>query len=552
MRISIALVLAGLSIAGTLQAQGTCTAPPLNMVSWWPGDGNYNDIIGGNNGTPVGGVTFGSGEVGQAFSFNGVSSYVDIGSPSSLNIQGPITVDAWVNPSLLVTSAGQAIFSQISGDYNLGEVELKIDPAGDFIWFRRPTQGSQSIEFVNTSILAVAGVWQHVTGVYDGANYQLYVNGVLEASTTQSGVSLGSGPDMTIGTDNQFVEWFVGLIDEVEVFNRALSSSEIQAIFNAGSAGKCKGLTFSPVSLTFSGLDVGTTSPPEVLTVTNVFSIPVAIFSIISNGDFAVQSSTCPISPSTLASGSSCTVDVTFTPSAPKQRTGTLTFTSSAPASPQAIVLTGTGIGPGAQLFPASLTFGSQLIGTFSPAKTVTLKNTGNAPLEIPGNGILTTGPFSQTNTCGTTLNAGASCGIFVSFGPAVKGPATGTLSITDNAPGSPQIVPLKGAGTVVKLSPTSLKFGNQMVGTTSSPQTVTLTNTSTTALASVSIGITGSNSGDFAQTNTCGTRIRPGSSCTITVTFTPTTQGARTAAVSVSDNGGGSPQTVLLAGTGT
>jgi hypothetical protein len=128
----------------------------------------------------------------------------------------------------------------------------------------------------------------------------------------------------------------------------------------------------------------------------------------------------------------------------------------------------------------------------------------------------------------------------------------TGSLSITDNEPGSPQSVTLAGTGTYIQLSPTGLNFGNQPVGTTSLAKKATMSNKGGTAVSIRSISIGGADAGDFAETNTCGTSLASGASCFITVTFTPSVTGKRTAAVLVKDNGGGSPQQVQLSGTGT
>ena len=104
----------------------------------------------------------------------------------------------------------------------------------------------------------------------------------------------------------------------------------------------------------------------------------------------------------------------------------------------------------------------------------------------------------------------------------------------------------------MVSLSAKKLFFGDQPVGTSSTPQNVTLKNLGSTQLNFTGITITGTNAGDFSQTNTCGSSIAAGSNCTITVTFAPTAKGTRKATVSVSDDGGGSPQKVSLTGTGT
>jgi hypothetical protein len=141
-----------------------------------------------------------------------------------------------------------------------------------------------------------------------------------------------------------------------------------------------------------------------------------------------------------------------------------------------------------------------------------------------------------------------------VTFTPSASGSRTASVSITDNASGSPQTVSLSGTGTaaLVSLSPTSLAFGNQPVGTTSAAQSLTLSNTGNAALSITSLALTGSNASDFAQTNTCGSSVAGGANCTISVTFTPSGSGSRTASVSITDNASGSPQTVSLSGTGT
>ena len=140
-----------------------------------------------------------------------------------------------------------------------------------------------------------------------------------------------------------------------------------------------------------------------------------------------------------------------------------------------------------------------------------------------------------------------------VTFRPKIKGTRTGTLSFTDNAPGSPQTVPLTGAGTVVQVGPGSLDFGNQPVGTRSAPQTITLTNLGQQPLTITAINLTGTNPADFNRTTTCSfvTPLAPGASCTISVSFRPTATGSRTASVTIKDNGGGSPQQVPVSGTG-
>src|SRR5207244_913061 len=143
--------------------------------------------------------------------------------------------------------------------------------------------------------------------------------------------------------------------------------------------------------------------------------------------------------------------------------------------------LTGTGVTPVASLAPSSLTFGNQQVGATSAASPVTLSNTGSGALAITS--IAVSGDFGQTDTCGGSLAAGANCTTNVTFTPTASGARSGTLTVTDNAVSNPRTVLLAGTGItgspVVALSPSSLAFGNQLVGTTSVAKAVTLSNTS-------------------------------------------------------------------------
>src|SRR4029077_19294133 len=118
------------------------------------------------------------------------------------------------------------------------------------------------------------------------------------------------------------------------------------------------------------------------------------------------------------------------------------------------------------------LTFGDQQVGTKSASQTVTLSNTGSGQLTITS--IAASGDFAATTDCGSTLDSGASCSIFVTFTPTAVGPLSGLITITDDGAGNPQTVPLNGNGVGVaaaSVSPTNLTFPDQAVGTTSAPQ---------------------------------------------------------------------------------
>ena len=198
---------------------------------------------------------------------------------------------------------------------------------------------------------------------------------------------------------------------------------------------------------------------------------------------------------------------------------------------------------------PTPIRFPDQLVGTTSSAQTVTLTNTGTTALTISSTTLK--GPFDLNSTCGATVAPGARCAMSVTFSPTSQGTKSGTISIIDSASSKPQVIVLTGAGTVVELTPGSLKFGAQKVGTTSAAQKVQLTNTGTTILNIRKIEISGAQSQEYSQTNHCSSSLAAGTSCTIQVTFTPHKTGTRIAQIDLTDSGGGSPQKISLRGTG-
>ena len=206
-------------------------------------------------------------------------------------------------------------------------------------------------------------------------------------------------------------------------------------------------------------------------------------------------------------------------------------------------------------LSPGSLTFSSQSVNTSSPAQTVRLTNTGTAALGLGS--ISVTGPqaddFNLVSACGASLAVNASCTVSISFRPVSVGSKRASISIKDNASGSPQSVALLGTGVAgsAKLSATQLTFASQSVGTASGVQTVTLTNTGTVALTLTSITVKGGQADDFILAKTCGASLAVNASCVLSVTFKPVSVGTKQAMISIMDNVSGSPQVVALLGTG-
>src|SRR5205085_79604 len=219
--------------------------------------------------------------------------------------------------------------------------------------------------------------------------------------------------------------------------------------------GPAPGVGFAPTSLGFGNQLLSTASTPMTVTLTNTGTAALTISSFGASGDFAATSSganACPTSPATLAAGANCTIDVTFTPTASGARTGTLSVVDNAGGSPQTVALTGSGTAPGAGFAPTSLGFGNQLLSTASPPLTVTHPNTGTAALTISSFGA--SGAFTATSSCSNacptppphlaSFPTRRSSDLFT---PTASGARTGTLSVVDNAGGSPQTVALTGSG---------------------------------------------------------------------------------------------------------
>ncbi len=237
-----------LTLAPVLLAP-TCTPPPPGMISWWPGEGNANDIRAENNGTLNGSPTFPAGEVGQAFGLNGTNQFVSIPDSPSLRPTN-LTIDAWVNPTDLTQDRAILIKSALSSGGNDFAYGLRV-LTGGHAEGRITDAGGAFASVVSTSVLSI-NQFQHIALTYDGAALKLYVNGVLDATTATNLTPVQNTNPVSIGVwqsvSSGVIQYWFGRIDEVELFNRALIDTEIQGIFNAGSAGKCKPTCTPPPS----------------------------------------------------------------------------------------------------------------------------------------------------------------------------------------------------------------------------------------------------------------------------------------------------------------
>ncbi|MGC2062504.1 MAG: LamG domain-containing protein, partial [Thermodesulfovibrionales bacterium] len=238
----------------------SCAPAPSGLVSWWGGDNNALDMAGTNHGTLANGATYTAGMVGQAFSMDGADDYVLIADPipASLQIQNEISLDAWIYvaeyPDPTTPMVAQIVGSQY--DATIAGVALFLDgranPEGQpsppgHIGLQIGGAGSWHVAAANAQV--PLNQWIHVAATRKAnEDAKIYYNGVLQPSTSVpwAGSINYSGAWFAIGQQKDINRPFKGLIDEVEIFNRALTSDEIAAIYNAGSTGICRSCALPP------------------------------------------------------------------------------------------------------------------------------------------------------------------------------------------------------------------------------------------------------------------------------------------------------------------
>lgn len=310
-------------------------------------------------------------------------------------------------------------------------------------------------------------------------------------------------------------------------------------------------LSVSPSLLDFMQVLVGRASNPQNLTLTNTGSKSVTLGTIAVSGanaaDYVISADPC--SGTSLPANGTCTVSLTFKPSINNYEIALLSIPFNG-SSLITLGMTGYGILQALLNFsPAQLTFPPTAQQSASAPLVATLSNSGNAPAQFWVPGIVT--DFTQTNNCASPLAAGASCQFAVTFRPTIAGLQEGGTGVQYTGAQSGGVgLLLSGIGITApaaSLCPDALVFSNQTIHTASATQTVILTNSGSDTLIVSKI----SAAGDFAETDNCVGGLPPRTSCTIGVSFTPGSTGARSGSITVIDNAPGGPQTISLTGTG-
>ncbi len=252
----------------------SCTPQPSGLVSWWPGDLNTNDLIGGNNGTLENGAGFATGLLDYAFSLDGSNQFVYVSQPvpTNLQIQNAMTMSAWVYPTAYPTNQGGGPYAMIMGSqqdgasagaalfYNaqVNNGGISGVPVGSVIFNLGNGSGFAGAETMSQVPL---NQWTLVTGVASANNpTQIYFNGTLQPTASYGGtwngtVAYPQTDWFSIGQQVDRNRPFTGLIDDAQVYNVALSSAQVQSLYTSGNSGSgiCQVQTASTTTVSSSG-----------------------------------------------------------------------------------------------------------------------------------------------------------------------------------------------------------------------------------------------------------------------------------------------------------
>lgn len=224
-----------------------CVSPPSNMIGWWDGDAVTADaaidLTGSNDGILVNGTTTVPGKVGQAFEFDGVDDYIAFGDIFD-GLNTGLTLDAWFKTD--ATVGNKPIVAKYWSDGGSWLIRTDEDDPSklNFTICDDTCHTFENLAMAHSTSTVNDGEWHHVAGTFDGTTASLYLDGALQGSDVAVSAGWADTHHFCIGAactpSGEAHLPFAGSIDEIEIFDRALSAAEIQAIFDAGSAGKCK------------------------------------------------------------------------------------------------------------------------------------------------------------------------------------------------------------------------------------------------------------------------------------------------------------------------
>lgn len=427
-----------------------------------------------------------------------------------------------------------------------------------------------SLSFSQTSVgqsSAVSTVTVSASRLAALSNLSASASGDFAIQGGTCGTSVAAGTSCTVGV--VFRPLSAGSRSgSLSLSHSGLSTAVPIALAGTAVAALQAGLSADASSLTFGAQTVGSSSAAQTVTLSNTGTASLDFSSIALSGsqasDFS-RSGSCAVG-TPLAVGASCTLVTRFTPSAAGTRTASLNVAATAPAANGSVTLSvglsGTGqvaAAPQSALSASSLDFGSVTVGSKSPAQTLTLSNTGTAALSL--NSISTSSPYSVSHDCGSSVAAGARCTLSLSFTPSQAGASTGSLSVSSNAPNSPQTVSLSGSGVLASTAvlawsgATSADFGTVQLGSDAGLKHFSLSNTGTAAAKIGSFSLSGDAAADYridaSSSCSAGLSLAAGASCDLAIGFSPRAVGSRSAQLAVAADNATLPGSLTLAGVG-
>jgi chitodextrinase len=334
-----------------------------------------------------------AGRYGNALVFNGTNARVAVPDAAALHLTASLTLEAWVNPSATSPDWADIIYKANDNYYLEAGTSRSGAPAAG------ATAGG-----VNTNAFGSAALptntWTHIAETYDGSLLRLYVNGVQVASQPLTGSLATSTNPLEIGGDSLYGQFFQGTIDEVRVYNVALTPTQIQSDMATPLNAAPPQVSLSVSNLDFGSQDTGTTSGVQTVTLTNAGGASLLVTDVSVSGpnasDFGVNT-TCV---STIAPGANCPVNVTFTPSVAGTRSATIVISDNAPGAPHTVSLAGVGggftISPRVAVLTSALTQAFSTTGGQSTSVTWSVDgvNGGNASTgTITSNGVYSPPP---------------------------------------------------------------------------------------------------------------------------------------------------------------
>jgi chitodextrinase len=400
-------------------ASATTLATNPNLVAAYSFDEGTGTAVAdfsghSNTGSVVNAVWTTAGKFGKALLFNGSNAVVTVPDAASLKLTSGMTLEAWVNPTAVNTGWKDIIYKGNDNYYLEGSSPSGAPMIGITI-------GAAQTEVFGTNPLPT-NTWTFLAATYDGATLRFFVNGTQVSAQARTGNIVTSNNPLQIGGDSIWGQFFQGIIDEVRVYNVALTPGQIQADMATALGGSSPAVSLSALSLDFGNQAVSTASVPRAVAVTNGGTATLNLTGISLSGaqaaDFA-QTNDCAAS---LAPGSSCTINVTFTPASTGTRNGSLLITDNAPGNPHSVSLVGTGTGFG--ISPQTA------VATPGQTQQFTVSGAGTSPVVWSVDGIAGGGVASGTITAAGLYTPPAANGTHVINVATTDGARTATATV--------------------------------------------------------------------------------------------------------------------------